>query len=207
MRLKFSLIPKNEIYFELFNKASENLAEAAVLLRDSFRFPEKAGEIAKEIRRIERKGDDLVAEISQRLAKTFVTPFDSEDIHELQSAIDNILDAIDSIAERIDLYHVHHIPQPAVELAEEIVNSSKLLTALTGCLKKMKCDYKLVDEIKEHERAADKIYRKAIADLFANGADALEVIKWKDIYEDLEDTVDFCREATIMIEGIVLKHA
>ena len=85
--------------------------------------------------------------------------------------------------------------------------STKLLSGLTNSLKKMQCNYELMDKIKKSEQAADKIYRKGIADLFANGTDVMEVIKWKDIYEDLEDAVDFCREAALTIEGIILKHA
>ncbi|OIO84309.1 MAG: DUF47 domain-containing protein [Candidatus Aquicultor secundus] len=205
--MKLNLIPKNEIYFALFNKASENLAEAATLLCESFRYPEKAAEYSKAINDLEHKGDEIVTEISGQLEKTFVTPFDSEDIHELNSTIDSILDSVDSISERINLYNVKAIPKAAIELAQEITNSSKLLASLTGCLKKMHCDHKLTVEIKNSEQAADKIFRKAIAALFVNGADVLEVIKWKDIYEGLEDTVDFCHEAAIMIEGIILKHA
>lgn len=205
--MKFNFVPKNEIYFELFNQASKNLAEAAVLLHDSFKFPEKALKNSEAIRELEQSGDEIVAEISRKLTKTFVTPFDSEDIHELRSTIDSILDSIDSIAEKIALYNVKEIPPAAVDLTAEIANSAKSLSGLTGCLRKMKCDYNLVDAVKESERVADKVYRNAIAKLFSNGADVLEVIKWKDIYEDLEDTVDFCREAAITIEGIILKHA
>jgi hypothetical protein len=205
--MKLNLIPKNEIYFVLFNKASENLTEAAVLLCDSLRYPEKAGTLSEEIKELEHKGDEIVAEISRQLEKTFVTPFDSEDIHELKSTIDSILDSIDSIAEKITLYNVKEIPQAAIDLAQELTNSAKFLSSLIGCLKKMQCDHKLIEEIKHSEQAADRIYRKAIGALFANGADVLEVIKWKDIYEDLEDAVDFCREAAYSIEGIILKHA
>jgi len=206
-RMKLNLIPRNDVYFELFDKASANLAEAAVLLCDSFSYPDKATEISKAINELENKGDRIVEEIRTKLAKTFVTPFDSEDIHELNSTIDSILDSIDSIAERITLYNVKAIPNAAIELAQEIANSAKLLSKLTSCLRKMQCDYKLIDDIRQSERDADKIYRKAIAALFANGADVLEVIKWKDLYEDLEDAVDFCHEATKAIEGIILKHA
>src|SRR3990172_12500309 len=99
--MKINIIPKNEVYFELFTQASENLMEAAVLLRDAFKYPEKAKEYAKAINELEHKGDEIVTEISRKLEKTFVTPFDSEDIHELKSTIDSILDSIDSIAERI----------------------------------------------------------------------------------------------------------
>ncbi|HEY3375355.1 MAG TPA: DUF47 family protein [Candidatus Aquicultor sp.] len=205
--MKLNLIPKNEIYFELFNKASNNLADAAVLLLEGLKTPEKLSENSKAINDLEHKGDNIVAEISQKLERTFVTPFDSEDIHELRSTIDNILDSIDSIAERITLYNVKEIQPKSLELAQEIVNSTSFLTGLTGCLKKMHCNHTLIEQIKNSERTADKIYRKAIAALFANGTDVLEVIKWKDIYEDLEDTVDYCREAAILIEGIILKHA
>ncbi len=205
--MKLNLIPKNEIYFELFNKAAENLAEAAALLCDSFQYPENAAKLCVSINDLEHKGDDIVAQISRQLEQTFITPFDSEDIYELNTTIDSILDSIDSIAERINLYNVKGIPNAAIELAQEITNSTKLLTGLTRCLKKMQSNHKLIEEIKISEQTADKVYRNAIAALFANGTDVLEVIKWKDLYEDLEDTVDFCREAAIMIEGIILKHA
>ena len=205
--MKLNLIPKNEIYFKLFAKAADNLIEAAALLNDSFENPEKAVENSKAITELEHKGDDIVAEISHKLAKTFVTPFDSEDIHELKSTIDSILDSIDSIAEKITLYNVKSITKAAIGLTEELMVSTKLLSGLTSSLKKMQCNYELMDKIKKSEQAADKIYRKGIADLFANGTDVMEVIKWKDIYEDLEDAVDFCREAALTIEGIILKHA
>ncbi|MCL6472233.1 MAG: DUF47 family protein [Firmicutes bacterium] len=206
--MKLNIIPRNDIYFELFNKATENLTEAARLLRDMLKNPEKAPANAKAINELEHRGDDIVAEITQKLAKTFVTPFDPEDIHELKSIIDSILDSIDSIAERITLYNVKEIPKPAIELAQELVNSVKILTKLASCLKKMQlCDHNLVKELKSCESVADKTYRRAIADLFSNGFEVIEVIKWKDLYEDLEDAVDFCHEAAITIEGIILKYA
>ncbi|MDI6716251.1 MAG: DUF47 family protein [Actinomycetota bacterium] len=205
--MKFSLIPRNEVYFDLFNRAAANLYEAASLLHELFKHPENASQISKRITELENKGDAIVAEVSQKLAKTFVTPFDSEDIHELKNTIDSILDSIDAIAEKIHLYNVKQVPRAATELAREVSNATKLLASLTDCLRKMSCDYNLLKNVKESERAADKVYRKAIADLFANGTDVLEVIKWKDIYEDLEDAVDFCWEAALTIEGIILKHA
>jgi uncharacterized protein len=205
--MKLNLIPKNETYFELFNKATNNLVVAATYLSDMLKTPEKAAENAKAIQDIEHNGDEIVAEISRRLTKTFITPFDSEDIHELKSIIDSILDSIDSISERIMLYNVQQIPKAAIELADEMVESTKLLFKLMDCLKGMKCDTDLIEAIKQSERAGDKIYRKAIADLFSDGYEVIEVIKWKDLYEDLEDAIDFCREAALTVEGIILKHA
>jgi predicted phosphate transport protein (TIGR00153 family) len=205
--MKLNLIPKNDTYFELFNKATNNLVIAATYLTESLKNPEKAAENTKAIQKIEHDGDEIVAEISKKLTKTFITPFDSEDIHELKSIIDSILDSIDSIAERMLLYNVQQIPKAAVELSQELVTSTKLLSSLMDCLRQMKCDDDLIEAIKKSERAGDKTYRKAIADLFSDGYEVLEVIKWKDLYEDLEDAIDFCREAAITVEGIILKHA
>jgi uncharacterized protein len=205
--MKLNLIPKNETYYELFNKAANNLVVAATYLSDMLKYPDKAADTAKAIQDIEHSGDEIVAEISRRLAKTFITPFDSEDIHELKSIIDSILDSIDSISERIMLYNVKQIPKAAIELADEMVVSTKLLFSLMDCLKAMKCDTNLIEAIKKSERVGDKIYRKAIADLFSDGYEVIEVIKWKDLYEDLEDAIDFCREAALTVEGIILKHA
>jgi predicted phosphate transport protein (TIGR00153 family) len=180
---------------------------AATYLTESLKNPEKAAENTKAIQKIEHDGDEIVAEISKKLTKTFITPFDSEDIHELKSIVDSILDSIDSIAERMLLYNVQQIPKAAVELSQELVTSTKLLSSLMDCLRQMKCDDDLIEAIKKSERAGDKTYRKAIADLFSDGYEVLEVIKWKDLYEDLEDAIDFCREAAITVEGIILKHA
>jgi predicted phosphate transport protein (TIGR00153 family) len=205
--MKLNLIPKNDTYFELFNKATNNLVIAATYLSESLKTPEKAAENMKAIQKLEHDGDEIVAEISKKLTKTFITPFDSEDIHELKSIIDSILDSIDSIAERMMLYNVKQIPKAAVELSAELVTSTKLLSSLMDCLRQMKCNDDLIEAIKKSERAGDKTYRKAIADLFSDGYEVLEVIKWKDLYEDLEDAIDFCREAAITVEGIILKHA
>ncbi|OIP25565.1 hypothetical protein AUK11_00065 [bacterium CG2_30_37_16] len=206
--MRLSIIPKNDIFFELFEQAGKNLSDAAVLLNKLLKNPADGDKLSKKIRKIEKQGNQVVRDIASQLQKSFVTPFDLEDINDLKNLIDSILDSIESLSEKIVLFRIENVSEAAVSLSKELVNSCALLEKISACLKKMHDPSSIVEKVRLSEKAADAIYRKAIGDLFSDKRiHVLEIIKWKEIYENLEDTVDFCREASMVMEGIILKHA
>lgn len=168
--------------------------------------------IASEIKVAEREGDRLKREAMKRLRENWVTPLDRADILDLVHGMDDVLDHIDGVAERLSLFHVTVVPPDAVELAGLLVSSCEALAVAIGAIGKMK---KLtVKEILEHcnkvnqlETAADAVHRRAMGELFTGGNDPLEVMKWRDLYDGLESATDCCEDVADVIEGVALEYA
>ena len=205
MRLPF--IPREEKFFELFVEDASNVLAAARLLEQFFSRYEDRERIARELRDAEHKGDMLSHDIGQRLASTFVTPFDREDIHQLISRLDDVLDLIEEVADTCVLYKIDAPTAEAGQQAQIIVLQCE---ELVGALEKLS-GFKGVEphwiEIHRLENEGDRIARKAVADLFTNGGDPVHIIKWKDVYSLLEQAVDACEDAANVIERIVVTHA
>jgi predicted phosphate transport protein (TIGR00153 family) len=206
MRLPF--IPREEKFFELFVEDAQNVLAGARTLEELFRSYDQRERLASQLRDTERRGDTLSHDIGHRLENTFVTPFDREDIHQLISRLDDILDFIEEVADTCILYKIEEPTTTAVEQAEITVKQCEELVRALTKLNGFKNVSPHWIEIHRLENEGDRIARKAMADLFTDdGPDPLEVIKWKDVYALLEDTIDACEDAANVIERIVVKHA
>lgn len=205
MRLPF--IPREEKFIDLFVEDAQNVLAGARILDEFFRSYEHRERLAGELRDAEHRGDVLSHDIGQRLVATFVTPFDREDIHQLISRLDDILDFIEEVADTCVLYRIERPTEAASEQASIIVRQCE---ELVRGLEKLR-DFRDVErhwiEIHRLENEGDRISRKAMAELFTNGTDPLTVIKWKDVYALLEEAVDACEDAANVIERIVVTHA
>jgi len=205
MRLPF--IPREEKFFELFVDDARNVLAGARLLEEMFRSYDQRERLAGQLRDLERDGDALSHQIGQKLEHTFVTPFDREDIHQLISRLDDVLDFIEEVADTCILYKIEAPTPQAVAQAEIIVKQGEEIVRALEKLNGFKNVGPHWIEIHRLENEGDRVARQAIADLFTDGADPLETIKWKDVYALLEDTIDACEDVANVIERIVVKHA
>ena len=203
------LFPKETDFFGMFEKAALNLNKGATLLVEMMEDFSTSEAKAKAIYEVEQEGDMLTHEVMRRLNKTFLTPVDREDIHALVSRLDDVLDLIWASADRATLFKVEESTPEAVELSKTLHETTSIITKAVSSLKDKKYSYiqEYCIEINRLENAADKIYREALVKLFNDVKDPILVIKWKDIYEHLEDATDTCEDVANILEGIVLKHA
>ncbi|MBV8881428.1 MAG: DUF47 domain-containing protein, partial [Planctomycetaceae bacterium] len=185
----FSIIPKEMIFFDLFEEAAKNAHEGALALSALLDDYTNVAEKVKKIKDIEHAGDKITHTTIEKLNQTFITPIDREDIHRLISRIDDILDMIDTAVNRMFLYKVDKPTDDAKALARVLVKATKIITELLPKMRSMKLSSSLLQhciEIHTAENEGDRIEQHALASLFENGHDPIYVIKWKDIYEELE---------------------
>lgn len=202
----FSLIPKEEKFFEMFKESAQNIHRGAVLLKEMMETWQDPPGMAKRIKDVEHEGDTITHNIAKKLNQTFITPIDREDIYSLSSALDDILDLIEAIADRMLLYRVPGPTPQARRLAQIIHDCTAEIVKGVSVLGKSNDVLKMCVEINRLENEADRITRDAIADLFEEGKDPIQVIKWKEIYENLEDATDLCEDVANILESIVLKY-
>lgn len=207
MKLKIS--NKAEAFFGLFSESAENLRTAAELLRDLIRDYTDVELKAQRIADREHEGDEVTHAIIRRLNTTFVTPIDREDIYQLATALDDVMDSIEAVA---DIFVLHNIESPLPEMAaqsEVLVLAARQTERALGELQNM--DREKLEpywiEINRLENEGDKLYRRAIADLFSGERKAMDVLKWKEVIENLEEALDGLENVANIIESIVLKHA
>ncbi len=205
------LIPQNRKFFELFNDLSEVLTFIVREFIDFLKnYHQKDGYITKIID-LEQKGNRIAAELMVELSSNFVTPLDREDIHGLTKILNGIIDHVHGVARRFDMYNVDAIREPAILMSEVLLNCVEELELLINRLNNMSALEKItpaIDQLDKFEEKGDEIYRQAIKELFLKEADTpLEVLKWKDIYERIENNIDKCNDAGNIILGIILKYA
>jgi len=203
----FRLIPREERFFDLFVEDAANVLDGARQLEAMLRSFDNPDKAAKKIRETERKGDDISHDIGRRLEQTFVTPFDREEIHALISGLDDILDLIEEVADTFVLYNIESPTKTSVKQATLVVQACETLHAALGNLRGFKDMDRFVAEVHRIENEGDKLSRSAIAGLFEDGAKTIDVLKWKDVYALLEDTIDKTEDVADVIERIVIKHA
>ena len=203
----FGLIPREEAFFELFKQAAHNMIEGSRLLKvmmEDFRSPI---EQARGIKDIEHIGDSITHDIAFRLNKTFITPIDREDIHDLASALDDILDVTEAIADRFVLYKVTKPTEMAVKLADILYQASVAVGSGVDRLGLAHPELKECSvRVNSLENEADRVSRDAISALFEKETDPIAVIKWKEIYENFEAGTDRCEDVANILERITLKH-
>jgi uncharacterized protein len=203
--MSFRLLPKDVRFFDLFTADGENLQAAAHALYEMVKVYDRLDERIVEIQRLEKEGDEIDRQIAIRLEDAFVTPFDREDIHELTVRLDDVVDGIQATAETFVIYGIERPTEEAVELTRILAGQSvELLAALRKLdgLKGLESHLELVHEL-EHE--ADGLSRSAVARLFRDGSDPLEVIKWRDLYRELENAIDAAEDAAEAIERMYHK--
>jgi predicted phosphate transport protein (TIGR00153 family) len=202
-----SLVPRDRVFFDLFNQAGQNTLRAARLLKEMLeQWPDEHG-LGREILLAEQEGDRITHDIVQRVNTTFVTPLDGEDIYALATQLDDIVDYIEETADFMGLYQIEAPMEQALAMADVLVQSCEQLAAVLADLRGFKDLEHYWIEIHRLENDGDRLYRDAVASLFANGIDPMVVIRWKDLFTVLERAVDACETAAHIIEGIVIKNA
>jgi predicted phosphate transport protein (TIGR00153 family) len=204
---RFSLLPRDRTFFDLFIEAGQNTVHAATLLdRMMNRWPEEQG-ISREILKAEQEGDRITHDIIKRLNSTFVTPIDREDIYGLATQMDDIVDFTEEAADFLGLYKIEAPMEQAGALTKVLVASCEQLAMGLGHLRDFKDLDKYWIEIHRLENEGDRISRDAVASLFSNGIDPMMVIRWKDMFAVLENAIDATETAAQILEGIVIKNS
>ena len=205
--MRFRLVPRDDGFFPLFDQAAENLAVGARLLRDLIDQFEDVHAKHARINDCERRGDELTRTILQRLDQSFVAPFDREDIHALTEQIDDVVDDIQAVSELLVLHDVDE-PLPEVrELTDVLVKAADANVILVGKLAKLRGLEGDLDTIDRLESEADKIYRRSVAHMFSGDFNAFDVLRWKDIIESIEASVNGLENISDIVRGIALKHS
>ena len=202
-----SLVPKDRVFFELFNQSGQNAVRAARLLKEMLEnWPDESG-LGREILLAEQEGDKITHSIVQRVNATFVTPLDGEDIYALATQLDDIVDFIEETSDFMVLYKIEAPMAQSLAMADVLVSSCEQLAAALEKLRGFKGLEEHWIEIHRLENDGDRLYRDAVASLFANGIDPMVVIRWKDLFTVLERAIDACESAAHTLEGIVIKNA
>lgn len=204
--MRLSLFPKEPAFFDLFNNSADNAVEGAQLYLEMCERYEDPAATHKLIREKEHQGDEYTHEIIRHLNTTFVTPFDREDIHELATGLDDIMDFVEAAA---DIFILHQIEQPtesAIEQARVLLKITQEVAACVHGLRKFKGLEQHWENINTIENEGDRVYRRAVADLFSGDYKALNVLKLKELYEQAEEAIDACEKVANTLEAIVLKQ-
>jgi predicted phosphate transport protein (TIGR00153 family) len=198
--------PREREFFDLFEEAGANLVRAAGLLERMIEEWPDHGELAKDILVCEQEGDRITHDIIGRLNRTFVTPIDREDIHELASALDDIVDFVEEVSDFFGLYRIE-APMAQAQLLARIINqSSQQVAKAIPRLRSFDDIHHFTVEINRYENEGDRVLREALASLFEAGIDPMMVIRWKDIFERLEDGIDATERVANILEGITIKN-
>lgn len=206
MAFRFSFFPRSETFFDLFNQMADEIRTAAGQLEQMLATDPPDTAMVDLIKDAEHRCDALTHDAIQRLHRTFVTPFDREDLYALAASLDDVMDAIDHAATLVRLYRIERIKPGARELARTVSQSAdRLHTALESLAKKTPVQPHAV-EINRLENEADRAYQDAVQRLFEDERDPIQIIKWKELFDVLEQITDACEDVANVIEGVVVKH-
>ena len=214
----FGLLPQNLEFFDCFDKAAQNaLRTAELLVEYSLAEAERRRELVGAIKEKEHVGDSLTHETLDRLQKTYLTPIDRDDIYALITGLDDVVDHVDAAAQRIMFYKIETITSGFQSQCQVLVKATRSMTEAVAALRQMKQKRKrssngpniedLIIKVHEAENEGDEIHHRFLGELFECGFDAFEVIKWKELYEIVEQAVDCCEDIANIVHGIVLKNA
>jgi predicted phosphate transport protein (TIGR00153 family) len=202
------LLPREEKFYSLFLKQVEIISEAARLMLDGVRAGgARLSGVATEINVLEHKGDEVIHEIFMRLNQTFITPVDPEDIHNLSTALDNVLDGIEDTVHRMVSYHIKPIPAALITLCEAVASCANALKKAFEALEKGGSVMEHCIEINRLENEADLIGRSAVVELFDQEKDPITLIKLKEVYDFIEATVDCCEDVADVLQNVVVKNS
>jgi predicted phosphate transport protein (TIGR00153 family) len=203
----FRLLPKEERFYDDFVALAEEIRRGAGILEEMLAPEQPIWDKADEIKEVEHKCDFLTHEIIQRLHRTFVTPLDREDIHELARSLDDVMDAIDATAAIVRLYQINVVRTDARELTRIIMASVDQVVKALKALERRKGVAEPAVEINRLENEADRVHQIAVRRLFEEERDPIQIMKWKEILDFLEDATDRCEDVANVLVGVVVKHA
>ncbi|TML65127.1 MAG: DUF47 domain-containing protein [Actinobacteria bacterium] len=204
---RITLVPQRKEFFELFNQAAANAVAIARALVDLLaQAPNGSEERIRDIKDLEHEGDRLTHEVVGLLNRTFVTPFDRDDMYRLAGALDDICDHVDEAAGNIVGYGVKEIHPAAKAQGDVILRAASKLQEAVARLEGFKDSSRQLMELRELEDEGDRLNREAVSELFRTSDDAISIIRWKDIHEQLEEAVDACENAADVLEAIVVKN-
>jgi predicted phosphate transport protein (TIGR00153 family) len=208
---KFNLMPRGDKFFDLFEVSSKNMVKAAHSLKDLIYNWDGIDQKLEEMDKIEHQGDTITHEIMFQLNRSFITPFDREDIGLMANSLDDVTDLIQATADTMVLYKVKQPGNRARELADIIVQITTEVEIVMPSLRHHNANLEKIlnscVEINRLENVADKIYRTALKELFEDSTDIADIIKWREIYEHMESATDMCEDVANVIESVALKHA
>ena len=207
---KFLLTPRDTKFYDLFEESAANLVTAAEKLVDLFNNYEDVEAKAKQLKALEHQGDTITHEIIQRVNRTFVTPIDREDIALLAHTLDSVMDFIEAAGRTAFLYRIAQPTERARQLASIVAKMTYALNEVLPCLRHRNQFKRILEqcvEINSLENEADDVHHAAMAELFDSSKDASEIIKWRELYQHMEDATDQGEDVANILEGIVLKHA
>ena len=208
---KFNLMPRGDKFFDLFEVSSKNMVKAAQTLKDLIYCWDCIDQKLEDMDKIEHQGDTITHEIMFQLNRSFITPFDREDIGLLANSLDDVTDLIQATADPMVLYKVKEPGKRARELADIIVQITTEVENVMPGLRHHNANLEKIlnscVEINRLENVADKIYRTALKELFEDSTDIADIIKWREIYEHMESATDMCEDVANVLESVALKHA
>ena len=201
------LIPRDQGFFDLFNQLASKMQVSAGLLRKMFAEPERLDHFVAAIKVVEHEADNITHDISKRIDKSFITPLDREDIHNLAQELDTVVDLMDGTARRAAMFGIRESRPYAEQLCAILEQSVVALERSVLELKSPRTVTRHTLDVKRFEEQGDMVYNDAVGELFKGRPDPIDVIKWKEIYDTLERALDRCQTAAILVESISLKNS
>ena len=202
-----NFLPRDEKYFEQFTEMARRIHESARILNRFFIGETTVSAAADHIKRLEHECDEISHEILRGIDRTFITPIDREDIHQLAVRLDDVIDLVDGTIRRVVLFKIIEPTDLSKRLSAIVVQATSEMVDAVADLRKQKGVVEHCIRIKQYENEGDVAYHEAVASLFTGSIEAIEVIKWKDIYDNLERTIDQCAAVAQMLESVILKHS
>lgn len=205
--LTVKLFSKDETFFDHFRQLAVHIGEAATLLKQLMQEPSKGAAIAKQIKKVETDGDAIVQVINQRIDTSFVTPLDREDIHVLAKRLDNVIDLINGAARRVVMFRITIPRDGGVAMADVLVRAGKIILTSASDITKRQRMMEHGRAMKVLEEEGDVLYAQSVGALFEHDEPAIEVLKWKEIFDSLENAIDECEDVSNALESIALKNS
>ena len=202
-----NFFPRDEKYFDQFNELARRIHESARILARFFNNESPVATVADQIKRLEHECDEISHQILRGIDRSFITPIDREDIHRLAVRLDDVIDLIDGTVRRLILFGITEPTPIARRLSQVIVAATEELVEAVAALRKQKGVIEHCIHIKKLENEGDVAYQEAVASLFRGKVDPIEVIKWKDVYDNMEECIDRCEAVAHVLESVVLKHS
>jgi hypothetical protein len=202
-----NVLPRDEKYFDRFTEMAQRIQEAARILDRFFRNEAAVATVVDQIKRLEHECDEISHEILRGIDRTFITPIDREDIHRLAVRLDDVIDLIDGTVRRLDVYNISEPTPAGRRLSEIIVQITGEMVEAVADLRKQKGVIEHCIRMKKFENEGDVAYHEALGSLFRQTIPPIEVIKWKDVYEEMERCIDLCEAVAHVLESVVLKHS
>jgi uncharacterized protein len=200
-------LPRDDEFFEMFIEVARRATACARLLDKLLAEPHNMQQHVKAIKELEHEADVITHAAIGKLQKAFLTPIDREDIHLLVQQLDEVVDLIDGCARRAQMFQIREVREPGRRLAEVIVRATEAIEWAVTSMKQAKIVEARSREIKRLEEEGDALYSAAVVELFSGNLDALEVIKWKELYDTMERALDQCEDVANVLESITIKHA